>query len=49
MSWNKIAVDKNQLNLSLTLLGGQSFRWIKVQNNEETFLGVSIIDDIFFL
>ncbi|XP_073830971.1 8-oxoguanine DNA glycosylase [Musca autumnalis] len=30
----KVAIDENQLNLDLTLLGGQSFRWEKLDVND---------------
>lgn len=45
MSWKRIAIHKKDLNLRLTLLGGQSFRWKQLTNssNEEIFIGVKIV------
>lgn len=42
MSWKRIKICKKDLNLRLTLMGGQSFRWKQIQNdsNEEMFIGV---------
>uniref|UniRef100_A0A336LMN8 N-glycosylase/DNA lyase n=1 Tax=Culicoides sonorensis TaxID=179676 RepID=A0A336LMN8_CULSO len=42
MAWRRLNIKQNDLSLSLTLLGGQSFRWTKIENEskEEQFLGV---------
>lgn len=51
MTWKRIATKKKELNLCLTLLGGQSFRWKQIENNvnEETFLGVNFMICLFIV